>query len=74
MRSQYFLVGNFWLAFAIIAYVGKEVVGGGNVNAQVFGIGRYLTPKEYWILIATFAILALVCFALHCFDRFSKRR
>lgn len=62
--SQYFLAGNLWLIFAVIAFVGRKTVRVMPVYEQFFGVGRDFTPNEYTTLIAGLVSAAMVCFVL----------
>jgi hypothetical protein len=63
--SPYFLAGNLWLIFAVLAIVGRKFERAQPDMYSFFGFGRWFEPGEYNLLVGMLFGVAIVCFVLH---------
>lgn len=63
--SQYFLAGNVWLAFAVLAYLGQKQERSHPTMYSFFGAGQWLSPEHYYGLLAGLIAAGIWCLVLH---------
>lgn len=63
--SHYFLCGNLWAAFAVLAIVGRNRVRTHPTMYSFFSIGQLFEPSQYFFFVAFLIAAALGCFVLH---------
>lgn len=63
--SQYFLAGNLWSIFAVLAFIGRKSERWQPTMYSFFGVGGWFTPGQYALLQAGLMAAALGCFVLH---------
>lgn len=59
---RYFVAGNFWLAFAVLLLLGRQVERGNPTRYSVFEFG-FMTPETYWFGVVVALVAALGCVA-----------
>jgi hypothetical protein len=62
--SHYFIAGNIWLVFAVLAVVGRKVERHQPDTISFFGLGRWFSPREYNLFVGVLLGIAAVCFIL----------
>ncbi|MBC8139485.1 MAG: hypothetical protein H8F28_26705 [Fibrella sp.] len=62
--SRYFILGNLWVLFAIILRIGGRVERTEPTMISFFGVGGWLYPVSYYLIIAVAGVMAAFCFLL----------
>lgn len=58
MRNwPYFVGGNFWLLMALVLWLGRNAVRTGPTRYSFFGVGGWLSPFEYGLLVVACAFI-----------------
>jgi hypothetical protein len=61
----YFLAGNLWLIFGVLAIVGRKLERSEPDRYSFFGFGRWFEPQGYTVFVYLLFVVAAACFLLH---------
>ncbi|MDB5345305.1 MAG: hypothetical protein JWP89_3682 [Schlesneria sp.] len=67
--SQYFLAGNAWSIFAVLAFIGCKEERYQPTMYSFFGVSGWLSPEQYTRFQSGLIIVAIACFVLHWWPR-----
>jgi hypothetical protein len=64
IMMRYFVAGNFWLAIALAAFTGQTWERSNPTRYSFFGVGGWMTPTSYNLILLLCLALAAVFFSM----------